>query len=123
MILALCFYGGSAFGEEIPVGQPPVPENVTPAMAAIPAKEGYIDRSHAYFDRKINHVVTWFDGLFGDTDQHDSKKAEIKLQWTNELRAEEGKTIRYRTALHAQLHLPRLENRFRLVIMQETRQE
>ena len=44
----------SAFGEEIPIGQTPVPEDVKPEKNAISANEGYIDSSHAYVDRKIN---------------------------------------------------------------------
>jgi hypothetical protein len=50
ILLALGFYGVSAFGEEIPPGQPPVPENVKPAEGSNPADDGYIDRSHSYID-------------------------------------------------------------------------
>jgi hypothetical protein len=123
IILVLGFHGVSVFGEEIPTGQPPVPENVMPAKGAIAADNGYIDRSHDYFDRKINNVVTWFDGLFGDTARHDTAKAEIKLKWSNELRAEKGEGISYRSPLHAHLRLPRFEKKLRLVIFEETRQE
>jgi len=123
MILVLGFYGASAFCEEIPTGQPPVPEIAAPATGAIDADEGYIDRTHTYFNRKTKQVVRWFDGLFGDTARHDSEKADIKLRWTNALRAEEGEGIRYRSSLHAQLHLPRFEDKFRLVIMQENRED
>jgi hypothetical protein len=123
IILVLGFYGVSAFGEEIPIGQPPVPENVKPAKGAIAADEGYIDKSHTYVDRKINDVGTWFDSLFGDTARRDAEKADIKLQWSNELRAEEGDGLRYRSSLHAHLHLPRFEKKLRLVIFEETRNE
>ncbi len=122
-VLVLGFYGVSVFGEEIPTGQTPVPENVTPANRAISADEGYIDRSHAYVDRKINKVITWFDGLFGDTAEGDTAKADIKLQWSNDLRAEKGERVTYRSSLHAHLHLPRFQKRIRLVIMEETREE
>ena len=54
IILVLSFHCLSAFGEEIPIGQPPVPEDVKPENGAISANEGYIDSSHAYVDRKIN---------------------------------------------------------------------
>ncbi|KRT72219.1 MAG: hypothetical protein XU12_C0023G0007 [Deltaproteobacteria bacterium CSP1-8] len=54
IILVLGFNWVSAFGEEVPTGQPPVPEDVKPANGAISAEEGYIDRSHAHVDRKIN---------------------------------------------------------------------
>ena len=123
ILLVLCFHGVSAFGEEVPGGQPPVPEIVQPTNEALSADEGYVDRSHAYIHRKINGVVTWFDGLFGDTARQDTEKANIKLQWTNELRAEEGKNVEYRSSLRANLHLPRFEKRVRLVIMEENRQD
>jgi hypothetical protein len=77
ILLVFGFYGVSAFGEETPAGQPPVPDNVMPAKRAISANEGYVDRSHAFFDRKINRVVTWFDGLFGDTARPDTRRADI----------------------------------------------
>jgi hypothetical protein len=123
IVLVLGFYGVSVFGEEIPTGQTPVPENVTPAKGAISADEGYIDRSHAYADRKVNEVVRWFDGFFGDTAGSDTAKAEIKLRWSNDLRAEKGEGLTYRSSLHAHLRLPRLQQSFRLVIMEENREE
>ena len=123
MILVLGFYGVSAFGEEISTGQPTVPENVKPAIAATPANEGFIDRSHAFFDRKVNQVVSWFDDFFANKARQDTENSDIKLQWFNELRAEEGENVKFHTSLHAQLRLPKLQKRLRLEIMQETRQE
>ncbi|MGA8753724.1 hypothetical protein [Candidatus Deferrimicrobium sp.] len=123
IILVLVFYGGSAFGEEIPAGQPFVPDNVMPAKRAISADEGYVDRSHAFFDRKINATVAWFDDLFGKTGRREPRKADIQLRWSNELRAEEGESVKYRSSINAHLHLPRLEKKFRLVIIQETRED
>jgi len=123
IVLVFSFYGVSAVGEEIPAGQPPVPDNVTPATVTTPAQDGYIDRSHAYFDRKINQVAKWFDGLFGDMARPDKENADIKLKWSNELRAEEGENVKYRSSLRAHLHLPRLQKRFKLVIIEETSDE
>ena len=123
IVLVFGFYGVSAFGEEIPAGQAPVPDNVVPAKGAIAANEGYVDKSHAFFDRKINNVVAWFDGLFGDTAQRDTRKADIKLRWSNELRVEEGEGVRYHNAISAHVRLPRFEKKLRLVIMEETREE
>lgn len=123
ILLVLGFPWASAFGEEIPPGQPPVPENVRPAKAALSANEGYIDRSHAFLDRKINGVVAWFDGLFGAPHEHDAVMANNKLEWSNELRAEKGENIKYRTSLRAHLRLPKFEKRIRLVIVQENREE
>jgi hypothetical protein len=123
IVLVFSFYGVSAVGEEIPAGQPPVPDDVTPATVTTPAQDGYIDRSHAYFDRKINQVARWFDGLFGDKARSDKENADIKLKWSNELRAEEGENVKYRSSLRAHLHLPRLQKRFKLVIIEETSDE
>jgi hypothetical protein len=120
ILLVLGFHGISAFGEEILPGQPPVPENVKPAKEAISADEGYIDQSHAYIDRKIYGVATWFDDLFGDTAVRDEKKADIKLQWSNELRVEKGEGLKYLNSFHAHLRLPKFEKRLRLVIMEDT---
>lgn len=76
IIIVLSLNWGSAFGEEIPAGQPPVSENVEPPKGAISANEGFLDSSHGYLDRKINGLVRWFDGLFGDTDESDSAMAK-----------------------------------------------
>lgn len=61
ILLVLALHGVSAFGEEIPGRQPPVPETVTPADAATPADNGYVDRSHDYIDQEMN------EGSFGST--------------------------------------------------------
>jgi hypothetical protein len=147
-LLVLGFYGAAAFGEEIPAAQLPVLDNVVPATVAIPVDNGYIDRSHDYVDKELNEVVTWFDGLFGgeagpdtaggdtavrdaavrhaaggDTALRDKGKAKIKLKWSNELRAEKGEGVRYRSSLNATAHLPKLERKLKLVIMEETRKE
>ena len=123
IILVLSCYWVSAFGEEIPTAQPPVPKNVKPANGATTAKEGYVDRSQAYVDRKINEVVTWVDDLFGPTAGGETAKAENTLQWSNQLRAEKGKSIKFRSSLNAHLHLPKFEKRIRLVIIDENREE
>ncbi|HSM00311.1 MAG TPA: hypothetical protein VK944_09345 [Candidatus Limnocylindria bacterium] len=124
IILVLIFHCLSAFGEEIHTGQPLVSEDVKPSNnGAIPANEGYIDSSHAYVDRKINEVVTWFDSLFGDSAGGDPAKAKNKLRWSNELRAEKGNGIRYRSSFRAHLRFPKFEKRVRLVIIQENREE
>jgi hypothetical protein len=68
-------------------------------------------------------VVTWFDGLFGDTAGRDTAKANNRLQWSNELRAEKGESLRYRSSFRAHLRLPILEKRVRLVIMEKNREE
>jgi hypothetical protein len=113
----------SAFGEEIPPGQPPVPENVQPAKSALSANEGFIDRSHAYIDQKINGVVAWFDGLFGVPHERDAVMAKNSMKWSNELRVEKGENLRYRSSLRAHLSLPKLEKRIKLVIVQENSED
>jgi len=144
IILVFGFYGVSAFGEEIPTGQPPVQDNVMPAKGAISTDNGYtdngyIDRSHDYLEEEIYKAVMRFDNLFGDntavdntarrdTTGHDTaprekKKAEIKLKWSNELRAEKGEGVQYRSSLNATVHLPKFEKKLKLVVMEETGKE
>jgi hypothetical protein len=149
ILLVLGFYGVSSFGEEIPVRQPPVPANVEPATRIISTDNGYtdngyIDRSHDYLEEEIYKAVIRFDNLFGDNTAVDKKavdkkavdkkavdntarrekgKTEIKLKWSNELRAEKGEGVRYRSSLNATVHLPKLEKKLKLVFMEETRKE
>ncbi|MBE0568120.1 MAG: hypothetical protein IH577_00385 [Deltaproteobacteria bacterium] len=123
ILLVLGFHWVTAFGEEIPDGPPLVEKAVEPATDAISDNVYYIDRSHASIDRKINKVVTWFDGLFGDAAKSDPIKAENNLRWSNQLRMEEGENLRFRSSLRAHLHLPRFKKRAKLVIMEENREE
>ena len=46
-----------------------------------------------------------------------------RYKWANELRAEKGDNLRYRSSLRVQLRLPKFEKRVRLVIIQENREE
>ena len=48
ILFVLRFHGASAFGEEIPAGRTPVPENVKPANEAISADESYVDRTRLF---------------------------------------------------------------------------
>ena len=143
ILLVLCFYGVSAFGEEIPVDNGSIDrsrgfvDNVATPVdigffdkspgfvdnAAIPVDNGFIDRSHEFVAVETYKAISWFDGLFSKKSARESKKAEIKLRWTNELRAEKGDGVRFRSPFSATVHLPHLENRIRLVIMEETRRE
>src|SRR5665648_535040 len=123
ILLVFAFFGVSAFGEEIPAAQPPVPDNVVPAIVAIPLDNGYIDRSHEFVDVETYKITSWFDGHFSKKSERETKKAEIKLKWTNELRAEKGEGVRFRSPFSATVHLPHLEKRLKLVFMEETRGE
>ena len=141
IVLVFGFYGVSAFGEEIPAGQapvpdnvapaavaipvaqPPVPDNVAPAAVAIPVDNGYIDRSHEFVGVETYKIISWFDGLFSKTSARETRKAKIKLKWTNELRAEKGAGVQLRSPFSATVHLPHMEKRLKLVIMEEARKE
>jgi hypothetical protein len=141
VLLVFVFFGASAFGEEIPAAQPPVadnvaipsapppvPDNVVPAKMVVSTDNGYtdngyIDRSHDFVDEETYKMIEWFDGRFSKKSEREKKKAEIKLKWTNELRAEKGEGVRYRSSLNANVHLPHLEKRLKLVVMEETGKE
>ena len=124
LTLLLCFGLVPAFGEEIPAGQPHVPDNVVPSGGGLSATDGYVDRSHAYLDRKINGLVAWFDGLFGYTAAgRDTASAENRLEWSNELRTEKGKDLAYRSSLRAHVRLPKFQKMVKLVIIEENREE
>jgi hypothetical protein len=102
---------------------PTLPDNVTPAVGDIPGGSSRTDRAHAYVDRKFNRVVSWVDGLFGGEAPGDPGMTGNFLRWGNELRAEEGSGIRYHPSLRARVRLPKLGKRFRLVIVEENREE
>jgi hypothetical protein len=149
-LILLGLSGAAAFGEPLPAGLPPVPANVEPATGITITDNGYIDRSHEYVDREMVEAVTWFDDFFHDkmaendnVAVHDNvavidavavedntagydpakakiKKADIKLKWTSEVRAEKGEGFKFRTSVNAQVSLPHLEKMLKLVVMKDT---
>jgi hypothetical protein len=105
-MLVLAFCRVPAFAEEAPAGM-----------------QGYVDRSHAFLDRKINDTVDWFDDFFGESDEAGHPMHENWLKWSNDLRAEEGGGTRFRTSVRARIRLPKFQRKLRLVIMEENRDE
>jgi hypothetical protein len=86
-------------------------------------RDGSVDRSHAFLDRKINDAVDWFDDFFGESDVAGHPMHENWLKWSNDLRAEKGEGIRYRSSLRARIRLPKFQKKLRLVIIEENRDE
>ena len=55
-----------------------------------------------------------------DTAKAEIKKAEIKLKWSSELRAEKGEGFKFRTSVNANVSLPKLEKILKLVFIKDS---
>lgn len=83
------------------------------------AAAGAMDVTHASVQRNILGRVIWFDEFFGNVRTEDARQPEYVLRWVNSFRFEEGGAIRFRTSVRANLRLPKLGERLRLVISGE----
>ncbi len=80
-----------------------------------------VDRTHSFFQGRIDDTIVWFDHFFGRTSGVDTARPDFTLRWTNELRAEEGQRPKFRTSLRANIHLPGLSRKLKLVISGENK--
>jgi hypothetical protein len=120
-----CLLAGSAWAADFdsPEPSPPseaVPDNAITDNAARSPGE-WVDRTHAYLVDRIDDTVVWFDDFFGQTRSMDTARPEFTLRWTNEMRAEEGNVPKFRTSVRANLRLPKLTRKLKLVISGENK--
>lgn len=79
-----------------------------------------LDVTHASLQRNILERVIWFDDFFGNVKTEDLRYPEYVLRWVNSVRLEEGGGVLFRTAVRANLRLPKISERLRLVISGES---
>jgi hypothetical protein len=82
-----------------------------------------VDRTHAYLERGILNSVIWFDDFFGNVKTEDVRKPEYLLRWRNSLRWEEAGKFKFLTSVRANLRLPKISSRLRLVVSGESEAE
>src|SRR3990170_3420617 len=104
-----------------PAGSPPPATDNIPAAAATVADNTWVDRYHSRVERDLFETVVWFDRFFGDERMKVTERPESLLRWMNDLRWDEEERFTFRSTLRASLRLPRLKNRWHLVISGETR--
>ena len=95
-------------------------DNVTgPEAPAV--DNNWADRSHSWVEKGMSGTVVWFDGFFGDDQMLVTGRPESYLRLKGEFRWDEEENSYFRSSVRASLHLPRLKNRWHLVVSSESR--
>lgn len=122
--------GASSFAEDGPGEAAPSERPVEPAMEEAPP-EGLIeagmgaagramDATHASIEQGILDRVIWFDEFFGRVRAEETRQPEYLVRLTQAARFEEGGKVLSRTAIRANLRLPKIGRRLRVVVSGES---
>lgn len=112
---------GEPAGSERPVG----PAEETPPLeglieSGMGAAGRAMDATHASIEQSILDRVIWFDEFFGRVRAEETRPPEYLLRLTQAARFEEGGEVLSRTAIRANLRLPKIGRRLRLVVAGES---
>ena len=119
-MLLFCLVSLPASGAEPGAAEPPGSAEPVPSEEAAPP-DSWVDRTHSYVEGRIEDSIKWFDAFFGTTTGVDTARPDFVMRWTNEVRAEEGRTPKFRTSLRANVHFPGLSRKLKLVISGENK--
>lgn len=81
--------------------------------------ESWLDRTHSYLNRRLCEPAAWFDGFFGDPRAFEETPVGTFVRLRNELRWDETEDWRYRVRLSANVSLPRVSDRIRLLVSRD----
>lgn len=94
-----------------------------PCMGEPGYRDSWLDRTHAYLTRKLCEPAVWFDDFFGDERAGQEGRAGSFVRWRNSAIWTEGDGLEYRVGVSANVRLPRIERRLRLIVEGETRND
>jgi len=86
-------------------------------------KDSWLDHTHAYLTRKLCEPAVWFDDFFGDDRVEQEGRPGSFVRWRNAATWTEGQGLEYRTRFSANVRLPKIERRLRLIVSGETRDD
>ncbi|HEX2709731.1 MAG TPA: hypothetical protein VHM68_02670 [Candidatus Deferrimicrobium sp.] len=112
---------GSSPAADFPAGSAPAATDNAANSVARAVDNGWVDRTHSRVERDLFDTVVWFDRFFGDDQIVITERPESYLRWKNELRWDQEEHYSFRSTVRASLSLPRLKNRWHLVISGESR--
>lgn len=104
-----------------------VPAETVPAEGLLKEKaaaaEKVMDETHAFLERTILERVIRFDEFFGSVKAEDTRPPGYLIRWRNALRWDEGGRFKYRTSVRANVRLPKVGERARLIVSGENEAE
>lgn len=81
--------------------------------------ESWMDRTHAYLSRKLCEPAAWFDGFFGDPRAYEETPVGSFFRLRNSLVWDETNDFSHEARLSANISLPRISDRVRLLISRD----
>ncbi|NKI35648.1 hypothetical protein HFP89_10775 [Wenzhouxiangella sp. XN79A] len=78
--------------------------------------ESWLDRTHSYLSRKLCEPAAWFDGFFGDPRAAEETSVGSFFRLRNSLIWDETENFGHDIRVSANLSLPRVSDRIRLLI-------
>jgi len=104
-------------------GTPEPPLENEPCLGEEGYRDSWLDHTHAYLTRKLCEPAVWFDNFFGDERSEQEGRPGSFARWRNSALWTEGDGLEYRTRFSANVRLPKIERRLRLIVSGETRDD
>ncbi|RFF28460.1 MULTISPECIES: hypothetical protein [unclassified Wenzhouxiangella] len=81
--------------------------------------EGWLDLTHSYLNQRLCEPAAWFDGFFGDPRTLEENPVGSFVRLRNAVRWDEHEGWQYRVGVRANVILPRLSERVRLLVARD----
>jgi hypothetical protein len=81
--------------------------------------DSWMDRTHSYLSQRLCEPAAWFDGFFGDPRAFEETPVGTFFRLRNEVHWDETEGVRLRARLMANVSLPRVSNRLRLLVFRD----
>ncbi len=81
--------------------------------------ESWLDRTHSYVSRKLCEPAAWFDGFFGSQRAYEETPIGSFFRVRNSMIWDESESFGHEIRLSANISLPRLSDRVRLLISRD----
>jgi hypothetical protein len=111
----------SALAVDLPAGSAPAATDNAADPGAPAADNSWVDRTHSWVERDLFDAAVWFDRFFGDERIVATERPESFLRWKSDFRWDQEEHFTSRSTVRASLRLPRLKDRWHLMISSESR--
>lgn len=81
--------------------------------------EGWLDFTHSYLSQRLCEPAAWFDGFFGDPRTLEENPVGSFVRLRNAARWDQDEGLQYRASVRANVILPRLSERVRLLVARD----
>jgi len=81
--------------------------------------ESWLDRTHSYLSEQLCEPAAWFDGFFGDPRADEETPVGTFIRMRNQLSWDQNKDFGYDLRVSANISLPRISDRVRLLVTRD----